>query len=177
MSLNFKQLEKKIKSGDIDTVLVALSDMQGRLVGKRVTGKAFLDYVHKETHFCNYLYTVDMDMFTVPGFKSSSWETGYGDMTVIPDHQTIKELPWLEKTALVLGDAFEHDGKTPVAHELPQASLLYFAIKLAARLCLNAISFAAFLIKIWLSAIFKASVNTTLISCWPGAASPLVHST
>ena len=120
MSLNFKQLEKKIKSGDIDTVLVALSDMQGRLVGKRVTGKAFLDYVHKETHFCNYLYTVDMDMFTVPGFKSSSWETGYGDMTVIPDHQTIKELPWLEKTALVLGDAFEHDGKTPVAHSTRQ---------------------------------------------------------
>ena len=120
MAISFKDLEKKIKLKEIDTVLVALSDMQGRLVGKRVTGKAFLDYVHKETHFCNYLYTVDMDMYTVPGFKSSSWETGYGDMTVIPDHQTIKELPWLEKTALVLGDAFEHDGKTPVAHSTRQ---------------------------------------------------------
>ena len=90
MAISFKDLEKKIKLKEIDTVLVALSDMQGRLVGKRVTGKAFLDYVHKETHFCNYLYTVDMDMYTVPGFKSSSWETGYGDMTVIPDHQTIR---------------------------------------------------------------------------------------
>ena len=60
MSITFSQLEKKIKSKEIDTVLVSLSDMQGRLVGKRVTGKAFLDYVHKETHFCNYLYTVDM---------------------------------------------------------------------------------------------------------------------
>ena len=92
MSITFSQLEKKIKSKEIDTVLVSLSDMQGRLVGKRVTGKAFLDYVHKETHFCDYLYTVDMDMYTVPGFKSSSWETGYGDMTVIPDKNTIKIL-------------------------------------------------------------------------------------
>ena len=53
MSITFKELEKKIKSKEIDTVLVSLSDMQGRLVGKRVTGKAFLDYVHKETHFCD----------------------------------------------------------------------------------------------------------------------------
>ena len=120
MSITFKELEKKIKSKEIDTVLVSLSDMQGRLVGKRVTGKAFLDYVHKETHFCDYLYTVDMDMYTVPGFKSSSWETGYGDMTVKPDQRTIKVLPWLDKTALVLGDAFQHDGKTPVSHSTRQ---------------------------------------------------------
>ena len=114
MSISFKELKAKILSKEIDTVLVSLSDMQGRLVGKRVTGKAFLDYVHKETHFCNYLYTVDFDMNTVPGFKSSSWDTGYGDMTVIPDQNTIKILPWLEKTALILGDAFEHDGVTPL---------------------------------------------------------------
>ena len=82
--------------------------------------RQFLDYVHKETHFCDYLYTVDMDMYTVPGFKSSSWETGYGDMTVKPDQRTIKVLPWLEKTALVLGDAFQHDGKTPVSHSTRQ---------------------------------------------------------
>ena len=116
MSISFKELKAKILSKEIDTVLVSLSDMQGRLVGKRVTGKAFLDYVHKETHFCNYLYTVDFDMYTVPGFKSSSWDTGYGDMTVIPDQNTIKILPWLEKTALILGDAFEHDGVTPLNH-------------------------------------------------------------
>ena len=116
MSISFKELKAKILSKEIDTVLVSLSDMQGRLVGKRVTGKAFLDYAHKETHFCNYLYTVDFDMYTVPGFKSSSWDTGYGDMTVIPDQNTIKILPWLEKTALILGDAFEHDGVTPLNH-------------------------------------------------------------
>jgi len=116
MTISFKDLEKKIKSNEIDTVVVAVSDMQGRLVGKRVTGRAFIDYIHKETHFCNYLYTVDMDMYTVPGFKASSWETGYGDMTIKPDHATIKVLPWLEKTALVIGDAYEHDGKTPLAH-------------------------------------------------------------
>ena len=59
-------------------------------------------------------------MYTVPGFKSSSWETGYGDMTVKPDQRTIKVLPWLDKTALVLGDAFQHDGKTPVSHSTRQ---------------------------------------------------------
>lgn len=116
MTITFKELKKQIEKKQIDTVLVALSDMQGRLIGKRVTGKAFLDYVHKETHFCNYLYAVDMEMYTVPGFKSSSWETGYGDMTVKTDPNTIKVLPWLEKTALILGDCFEGDGKTPVQH-------------------------------------------------------------
>ncbi len=116
MTITFKELKKKIEKKEIDTVLVALSDMQGRLTGKRVTGKAFLDYVHKETHFCNYLYAVDMEMYTVPGFKSSSWETGYGDMIVKTDPNTIKVLPWLEKTALILSDCFEDDGKTPVHH-------------------------------------------------------------
>ena len=116
MTITFKELKKRIEKKEIDTVLVALSDMQGRLTGKRVTGKAFLDYVHKETHFCNYLYAVDMEMYTVPGFKSSSWDTGYGDMTVKTDSNTIKVLPWLEKTALILSDCFEDDGKTPVYH-------------------------------------------------------------
>ena len=120
MSISFKELKAKILSKEIDTVLVSLSDMQGRLVGKRVTGKAFLDYVHKETHFCNYLYTVDFDMYTVPGFKSSSWDTGYGDMTVIPDLSTIKIAHWLEKTAIVLCDCLDHDGKKPLMHSTRQ---------------------------------------------------------
>ena len=101
MSITFNQLKKLITKKEIDTVLVCVSDMQGRLNGKRVTGKAFIDYVYKETHMCDYLYTVDMDMFTVPGYKSSSWETGYGDMTVIPDLKTIKIANWLNKTAIV----------------------------------------------------------------------------
>ena len=120
MSISFKELKAKILSKEIDTVLVSLSDMQGRLVGKRVTGKAFIDYVYKETHMCDYLYTVDMDMFTVPGYKSSSWETGYGDMTVIPDLKTIKIANWLNKTAIVICDCLDHSGKKPLIHSTRQ---------------------------------------------------------
>ena len=120
MSITFSQLKKAISNDEIDTVLVCVSDMQGRLNGKRVTGKAFIDYVYKETHMCDYLYTVDMDMFTVPGYKSSSWETGYGDMTVIPDLSTIKIAHWLEKTAIVLCDCLDHDGKKPLVHSTRQ---------------------------------------------------------
>ena len=120
MSITFSQLKKAISNHEIDTVLVCVSDMQGRLNGKRVTGKAFIDYVYKETHMCDYLYTVDMDMFTVPGYKSSSWETGYGDMTVIPDLSTIKIAHWLEKTAIVLCDCLDHDGKKPLMHSTRQ---------------------------------------------------------
>ena len=120
MSITFNQLKKLITKKEIDTVLVCVSDMQGRLNGKRVTGKAFIDYVYKETHMCDYLYTVDMDMFTVPGYKSSSWETGYGDMTVIPDLKTIKIANWLNKTALVLCDCLDHSGKKPLIHSTRQ---------------------------------------------------------
>ena len=120
MSITFSQLKKAISNDEIDTVLVCVSDMQGRLNGKRVTGKAFIDYVYKETHMCDYLYTVDMDMFTVPGYKSSSWETGYGDMTVIPDLSTIKIAHWLEKTAILLCDCLDHDGKKPLMHSTRQ---------------------------------------------------------
>ena len=120
MTITFNNLKKAIQKDEIDTVLVCVSDMQGRLNGKRVTGKAFLDYVHKETHMCDYLYTVDMDMFTVPGYKSSSWETGYGDMTVIPDLKTIKIATWLEKTAIVICDCLDHHGKKPLIHSTRQ---------------------------------------------------------
>ena len=120
MSITFSQLKKAISNDEIDTVLVCVSDMQGRLNGKRVTGKAFIDYLYKETHMCDYLYTVDMDMFTVPGYKSSSWETGYGDMTVIPDLSTIKIAHWLEKTAILLCDCLDHDGKKPLMHSTRQ---------------------------------------------------------
>ena len=120
MTITFNNLKKKIQTKEIDTVLVCVSDMQGRLNGKRVTGKAFIDYIYKETHMCDYLYTVDMDMFTVPGYKSSSWETGYGDMTVIPDLKTIKIAHWLEKTAIVLCDCLDHNGKKPLKHSTRQ---------------------------------------------------------
>ena len=73
------QLEELVASGEIDTVVAAFTDMQGRLIGKRCTGRYFLDAVHEEWHACNYLLTVDMEMEPVPGFKAASWDKGYGD--------------------------------------------------------------------------------------------------
>ena len=102
--LDKAQLETLIASGEIDTVVAAFTDMQGRLVGKRATGRFFLDAVHEEWHACNYLLTVDMEMEPVPGFKAASWEQGYGDFVVKPDLGTLRRIPWLPGTALVLGD-------------------------------------------------------------------------
>ena len=110
------QLEELVASGEIDTVVAAFTDMQGRLIGKRVTGRYFLDAVHEEWHACNYLLTVDMEMEPVPGFKAASWDKGYGDFVVKPDLGTLRRIPWLPGTALVLGDVADHDG-----NELPHS--------------------------------------------------------
>ena len=112
--LDKAQLEQLVASGEIDTVVAAFTDMQGRLVGKRVTGRYFLEAVHEEWHACNYLLTVDMEMEPVPGFKAASWDKGYGDFVVKPDLGTLRRIPWLPGTALVLGDVADHDG-----NELP----------------------------------------------------------
>lgn len=109
--LELAQLESMIAGGEIDTVVAAFTDMQGRLIGKRVTGHFFLDAVKEEWHACNYLLTVDMEMEPVPGFKAASWEKGYGDFVVKPDLATLRRVPWLPGTALVLGDIADHDGR------------------------------------------------------------------
>ena len=110
------ELEALVASGEIDTVVAAFTDMQGRLIGKRVTGRYFLEAVHEEWHACNYLLTVDMEMEPVPGFKAASWAQGYGDFAVKPDLATLRRVPWLPGTALVLGDVADHHG-----HELPHS--------------------------------------------------------
>lgn len=101
-------LRTLIDDGEIDTVVVAICDMQGRLVGKRVTGDFFreqcLDHGHG-THFCTYLLATDMEMETPPGYALMNWETGYGDFLNRPDWSTLRRIPWLEQTALILGDA------------------------------------------------------------------------
>ena len=107
-------LRQSIKDGEIDTILVAMVDMQGRMVGKRVTGHFFLDSVIDAMHLCDYLLTVDMEMEPIPGFKFASWDRGYGDLSVKPDLNTLRRIPWLPGTALVLGDAIDHHG-----HEIP----------------------------------------------------------
>ncbi len=114
-NMTFDALKKAVASGEIDTVLVAGIDMQGRLMGKRFHAAFFVESGWKETHCCNYLLAVDMEMTTVPGYKSAGWEQGYGDYVLKPDMATLRPLPWLPGTALVLGDLLDHHTHEEVA--------------------------------------------------------------
>ena len=99
------QLESLVAAGDVDTVIVAFTDMQGRLTGKRVAARLFVEEVAAHgAECCNYLLAVDVDMNTVDGYQMSSWESGYGDMVMTPDFGTLRLLPWLPGTALVMAD-------------------------------------------------------------------------
>ena len=106
------ELEALIRSGDVDTVLTVFPDGMGRLMGKRVVGRYFLDHVQEDgVHACIYLFTVDMEMEPLPGFMLTSWERGYGDMKMVPDLATWRVLPWLPKTALVFCDVYTEEGE------------------------------------------------------------------
>jgi len=108
--LKVAQLEADIKSGKIDTVIVGITDMQGRLQGKRIHAPFFLkDTMNHGTEGCNYLLAVDVDMNTVSGFAMSSWDSGYGDMVMAPDYDTLRYIPWLPGTAMVLADLLKTD--------------------------------------------------------------------
>src|SRR5438067_2065288 len=110
--LALKQLDQLIRKGEVDTVLTVFPDGFGRLMGKRVVGSYFLDHVVDEgAHACIYLFTVDMEMAPLPGFRLTSWERGYGDMKVVPDLATLRIIPWLTKTALVLCDVYTEEGE------------------------------------------------------------------
>jgi len=105
-------LESLIRTGEVDTVLAVFPDGLGRLLGKRVVGRYFLDHVLSDgVHACIYLFTVDMEMEPLPGFKLASWERGYGDMKLVPDLRTWRLLPWLPKTALVFCDVHTEEGE------------------------------------------------------------------
>ncbi|KAA1251793.1 glutamine synthetase [Mycobacterium simiae] len=109
--LSWSELEQLVAGGDVDTVIVAFTDMQGRLAGKRVAGRFFLEGVAAHgAECCSYLLAVDVDLNTVPGFAVSSWETGYGDMVMRPDLNTLRLTPWLPGTALVIADLAWADG-------------------------------------------------------------------
>lgn len=114
-NLSFEELKADVTSGEIDTVLVCIADMQGRLVGKRFQAEFFIDSAHKETHACDYLLANDIDMEPVPGYQAASWDKGYGDFTMKPDLSTLRRIPWLEGTALVLCDVLDHHHH-PVTH-------------------------------------------------------------
>lgn len=115
-NLTFEALKAQAKSGDIDTVLVCIVDMQGRLMGKRFHVSNFLESAHEETHCCNYLLATDLEMATPEGYASSSWRKGYGDYIMKPDLSTLRKMPWLEGTAMVLCDVLDHHTHEPVAH-------------------------------------------------------------
>jgi glutamine synthetase len=105
------ELERLVADGEVDTVIVAFCDMQGRLTGKRVSARLFVDDVSAHgAECCNYLLAVDVDMNTVDGYAMTSWETGYGDMVMTPDFSTLRLIPWLPGTALVMADLSWHDG-------------------------------------------------------------------
>lgn len=114
--LTLEELTRLTKAGDIDTVVVVMTDMQGRLVGKRIHAPFFLDEVAKHgTEGCNYLLAVDIDMNTVPGYQMSSWEKGYSDFAMIPDFSTLRIIPWLPGSAMVTADVKWLDGTDVVA--------------------------------------------------------------
>ncbi|HEY7622221.1 MAG TPA: glutamine synthetase, partial [Solirubrobacteraceae bacterium] len=114
--MTLDELKDQIASGDVDTVLLALTDMQGRLQGKRLTAPWFLQSVADHgAEACNYLLAVDVDMNTVAGYKMSSWETGYGDFVMAPDLSTLCRTAWLDGTAMLLADLQWEDGSPVVA--------------------------------------------------------------
>lgn len=109
--LDLTALAQEVEAGRIDTVVTALPDLYGRLVGKRITGHFFLDEVSRHgMHVCDYLLACDMEMDPTPGYAFTSWETGYGDLHAVPDLATLRRVAWQERTALVLCDAVAQEG-------------------------------------------------------------------
>jgi glutamine synthetase len=113
-NLTIEELTVLVAAQKVDTVIVAFTDMQGRLVGKRTSARLFLEeFAEHGAECCNYLLAVDVEMNTVEGYPMSSWETGYGDMAMMPDLNTLRIVPWLTATALVMADLTLLD-ETPV---------------------------------------------------------------
>jgi glutamine synthetase len=140
--ITLDELVGMIRSGGIDTVISAIVDQQGRLLGKRITGDFFLEHARHGTHFCTYLLGTEMEMTTPDGYRLMNWETGYGDWLADPDWNTLRIIPWLEKTALVLADAKdeETDELIPIAprsvlrRQIERATEMGFVVKAASEL-------------------------------------------
>ncbi|MGR3802869.1 glutamine synthetase family protein [Marinibacterium profundimaris] len=115
--MTFDDLKSQVEAGAVDTVLACIVDMQGRLMGKRFTASHFLASAWEETHCCNYLLATDIEMATPEGYATTSWSKGYGDYVMKPDLGTIRPLPWLEGTVMVLCDLLDHH----THEEIPQS--------------------------------------------------------
>jgi len=140
-NLDLETLRQHVADGEIDTVLVCMVDMQGRLIGKRVTGHYFLDHVVYEMHACDYLLALDMEMEPVPGYEAASWARGYGDFAIRPDLGTLRRIPWLPGTALVLSDVVDHHGdglahapRTILKRQLHRARERGYVVKMGSEL-------------------------------------------
>jgi len=120
--MTFDDLRARVADGSIDTVLACFVDMQGRLMGKRFHAVNFVETSFEETHCCNYLLATDLEMATPDGYASTSWQSGYGDYVMKPDLATIRPIPWLDGTAMVLCDILDHHDHLPVPHS-PRAIL------------------------------------------------------
>jgi glutamine synthetase len=109
--MNLDELRDDVANGKIDTVLLAITDMQGRLMGKRLTARHFVEEVAAHgAEGCNYLLAVDVEMTPVSGFEMASWERGYGDFLMQPDLDTLRPVPWQEGTAVCIADLAWLDG-------------------------------------------------------------------
>jgi glutamine synthetase len=121
--LEVDALRESVENGHIDTVLVVFPDLQGRFMGKRVTGHYFCDHVIDEgVEACNYLLTVDVDMNVLPGYQFANWDQGYGDFACRPDLSTLRQIPWLDRTALVICDL--HDVESGAAVDVAPRQIL-----------------------------------------------------
>ena len=129
--LTMEDLQDAVGASEIDTVIVCFPDMQGRLIGKRFQAEYFLDGAHEETHGCDYLLANDIDMEPVPGYAAANWEKGYGDFVMKPDLATLRRIPWLPATALVLCDVVDHHHHDPILHS-PRGMLRNQVARLAA---------------------------------------------
>jgi glutamine synthetase len=141
--LEVGDLERMIGQDEIDTVLVVFPDYQGRLIGKRVTGHFFRDHVLGDgIEACDYLLAVDVDMAVLPGFRFANWDKGYGDFVCRPDLATLRCIPWLERTALVLCDLVDESTGDPVEvsprrilqRQLERAAALGYTVKCGSEL-------------------------------------------
>jgi glutamine synthetase len=145
--LTLESLRTRIENDEIDTVVLAFTDMQGRLQGKRLHGRYFLDVVVEHgTEGCNYLLAVDIDMNTVDGYAISSWERGYGDMEFVPDWDTIRVLPHLPATAMVQCDLvwLDHSPVVESPRTILKAQLETFAERDLVALAGTELEFIAF---------------------------------
>src|ERR671918_2442328 len=139
--LTLQDLRDRVARGDIETVVVAFPDHYGRLMGKRFDADYFVeDGAAHEMHACDYLLTVDMEMEPVQGYAAASWDLGYGDFAIRPDLTTLRRIPWLECTALVLGDVVHHGELLPHAprsilrRQVERARGLGFGVNMASEL-------------------------------------------